>query len=77
MLPLVVDLTRPTPGIGSRNQECPGFLDRARQIRYNAATARFDFGSTPIFAIWKQNQRGDLDAGIGDGTALIFSADHP
>ena len=30
ILPLVVDLTRPTPGIGWRNQECPSFLDRAR-----------------------------------------------
>lgn len=28
--PLVVDLTRPTPSIGWRNQECPSFLDRAR-----------------------------------------------
>jgi SAM-dependent methyltransferase len=30
ILPLVVDLTRPTPGIGWRNQECASFLDRAR-----------------------------------------------
>jgi SAM-dependent methyltransferase len=30
ILPLVVDLTRPTPGVGWRNQECPSFLDRAR-----------------------------------------------
>ncbi len=30
ILPLVVNLTRPTPGIGWRNQECPGFIDRAR-----------------------------------------------
>jgi hypothetical protein len=44
---------------------------------YNAATASFDSGSTPIFAIWKQNQRGYLDTGIGDGTTLIFTADHP
>jgi len=29
ILPLVVDLTRPTPAIGWRNQECLGFLDRA------------------------------------------------
>jgi hypothetical protein len=43
---------------------------------YNAATASFDFGSTPILAIWKQDQRGYLDAGIGDRTTLIFSADH-
>ncbi len=28
--PLVVDLTRPTPSIGWRNEECPGFLGRAR-----------------------------------------------
>jgi SAM-dependent methyltransferase len=31
VLPLVVDLTRPSPAIGWRNQECPSFLDRARQ----------------------------------------------
>ena len=30
VLPLVVDLTRPTPAIGWRNRECAGFLDRAR-----------------------------------------------
>lgn len=30
VLPLVVDLTRPTPAIGWRNRECPSFLDRAR-----------------------------------------------
>ncbi|MEO7652771.1 MAG: class I SAM-dependent methyltransferase [Bryobacteraceae bacterium] len=30
ILPLVVNLTRPTPGIGWRNQECSSFLDRAR-----------------------------------------------
>ncbi len=30
VLPLVVDLSRPTPAIGWRNQECPGFLERAR-----------------------------------------------
>jgi len=30
ILPLVVDLARPTPAIGWRNQECPAFLDRAR-----------------------------------------------
>ncbi len=30
ILPLVVNLTRPTPGIGWRNQECSGFLERAR-----------------------------------------------
>ncbi len=30
VLPLVVDLTRPTPAIGWRNQECASFLDRAR-----------------------------------------------
>jgi SAM-dependent methyltransferase len=30
ILPLVVDLTRPTPAIGWRNQECPSFLERAR-----------------------------------------------
>jgi hypothetical protein len=29
ILPLVVDLTRPTPAIGWRNQECQGFLERA------------------------------------------------
>ncbi|HLX46254.1 MAG TPA: class I SAM-dependent methyltransferase [Bryobacteraceae bacterium] len=29
VLPLVVDLTRPTPAIGWRNQECLSFLDRA------------------------------------------------
>ncbi len=30
ILPLVVDLTRPTPAIGWRNEECPSFLERAR-----------------------------------------------
>ncbi len=30
ILPLVVSLTRPTPGIGWRNRECASFLDRAR-----------------------------------------------
>ncbi len=30
VLPLVVDLTRPTPATGWRNQECDSFLDRAR-----------------------------------------------
>lgn len=30
VLPLVVDISRPTPGVGWRNGECPGFLDRAR-----------------------------------------------
>ncbi len=30
VLPLVVDLTRPTPAVGWRNQECPSFLERAR-----------------------------------------------
>ncbi len=30
ILPLVVDLTRPTPSIGWRNEECLSFLDRAR-----------------------------------------------
>ena len=29
VLPLVVDLTRPTPAVGWRNQECQSFLDRA------------------------------------------------
>jgi hypothetical protein len=29
VLPLVVDLTRPTPAIGWRNQECDSFLQRA------------------------------------------------
>jgi len=29
VLPLVVDLTRPTPAMGWRNQECTSFLDRA------------------------------------------------
>lgn len=31
ILPLVVNLARPTPGIGWRNQECPSFLERAHQ----------------------------------------------
>lgn len=31
VLPLVVDLTRPTPAVGWRNQECSSFLDRARR----------------------------------------------
>ncbi len=30
VLPLVVDITRPTPATGWRNQECDSFLDRAR-----------------------------------------------
>ncbi|MBZ5725118.1 MAG: methyltransferase domain-containing protein [Acidobacteriia bacterium] len=30
ILPLVVNLTRPTPGMGWRNRECASFLDRAR-----------------------------------------------
>lgn len=30
ILPLAVNLTRPSPGIGWRNLECPSFLDRAR-----------------------------------------------
>ncbi len=30
ILPLVVNLTRPSPGIGWRNRECASFLDRAR-----------------------------------------------
>ncbi|HEX9611611.1 MAG TPA: class I SAM-dependent methyltransferase [Gemmatimonadales bacterium] len=29
VLPLVVDLTRPSPAIGWRNRECPAFLERA------------------------------------------------
>jgi SAM-dependent methyltransferase len=29
ILPLAVNLTRPTPGLGWRNQECASFLDRA------------------------------------------------
>jgi 2-polyprenyl-3-methyl-5-hydroxy-6-metoxy-1,4-benzoquinol methylase len=28
ILPLVVDITRPSPGIGWRNSECPSFLER-------------------------------------------------
>ena len=30
ILPLVVNLARPTPATGWRNRECPGFLERAR-----------------------------------------------
>jgi len=30
ILPLVVDITRPSPAMGWRNLECPSFLDRAR-----------------------------------------------
>lgn len=30
LLPLVVDLTRPSPALGWRNRECPAFLDRAQ-----------------------------------------------
>ena len=30
ILPLVVNLTRPSPATGWRNRECPSFLDRAR-----------------------------------------------
>ncbi len=35
ILPLVVDLTRPSPATGWRNRECPGFLERA-QNRFDA-----------------------------------------
>jgi SAM-dependent methyltransferase len=31
ILPLVVDLCRPTPAVGWRNHECPSFLDRAHR----------------------------------------------
>jgi SAM-dependent methyltransferase len=31
ILPLVVDIARPTPSIGWRNIECPSFLERARR----------------------------------------------
>ena len=31
ILPLVVDLARPSPALGWRNRECPAFLDRARK----------------------------------------------
>jgi SAM-dependent methyltransferase len=37
ILPLVVDLTRPTPAVGWRNQECPSFLERA-QGRFDLVT---------------------------------------
>ncbi len=30
VLPLVVDLTRPSPALGWRNRECPAFLERAQ-----------------------------------------------
>jgi SAM-dependent methyltransferase len=30
VLPLVIDLGRPSPGVGWRNRECPSFLERAR-----------------------------------------------
>lgn len=30
ILPLVINLTRPSPALGWRNQECPSFLSRAR-----------------------------------------------
>jgi len=29
ILPLVIDISRPSPALGWRNRECPGFLDRA------------------------------------------------
>ncbi|NJM53424.1 MAG: DUF1698 domain-containing protein [Blastocatellia bacterium] len=29
ILPLVVDISRPSPAIGWRNEECPSFLERA------------------------------------------------
>jgi SAM-dependent methyltransferase len=32
ILPLVVDLARPSPAIGWRNRECPAFLERARGV---------------------------------------------
>ena len=31
VLPLVVDITRPTPATGWRNQECPSFLERSEK----------------------------------------------
>ena len=31
ILPLAVNLCRPTPGLGWRNEECPSFLDRSRE----------------------------------------------
>jgi SAM-dependent methyltransferase len=31
ILPLVVDITRPSPATGWRNLECPSFIDRAQQ----------------------------------------------
>jgi SAM-dependent methyltransferase len=43
VLPLVVDLTRPSPGIGWRNQECPSFLARVR--------AQGGFAATFFFAV--------------------------
>jgi 2-polyprenyl-3-methyl-5-hydroxy-6-metoxy-1,4-benzoquinol methylase len=35
ILPLVVDLTRPTPAVGWRNQENTSFLDRARDMSFD------------------------------------------
>jgi SAM-dependent methyltransferase len=35
VLPLVVDLARPTPAMGWRNRECESFLDRARESRFD------------------------------------------
>jgi SAM-dependent methyltransferase len=35
ILPLVADLTRPTPAIGWRNQEHPSFLDRTREMGFD------------------------------------------
>jgi hypothetical protein len=35
ILPLVVDLARPTPAIGWRNQENASFLDRARDMNFD------------------------------------------
>jgi SAM-dependent methyltransferase len=32
ILPLVVNLARPTPAVGWRNEECPSFLDRTRGV---------------------------------------------
>jgi SAM-dependent methyltransferase len=40
VLPLVVDLARPSPATGWRNQECPSFLDRARGL--DGPNGRFD-----------------------------------
>jgi len=63
ILPLVVDLTRPTPGMGWRNSECASFIERATghfdccfHAGRNAPTCLFANGFRfRRFWIWRRN----------------------